>query len=165
MCITSFIFISHASHLSIPQYLIGQHLNQAKAQVYQHYLRRNRHHPQAPFLAKLLQYQTSRLPYQVRAQVCQLSHHLNPRCSHLKPLNHLVNHHLNLLVSPHFNHQSQHGHQVSPHPNHLVNLHYIRLSLRLHQVNPRLNHPVNLHCNQLLLIPQNQAQVPPLCPV
>ena len=135
MCLTSFSFISHASHLSIPQYLIGQHLNQARAQAYQHNLHRNRHHLQAPFLAKLLQYQTSRLPRQAKAQVCQLSHHLNPRYNHLKPLNHLVNHHLYLLVSPHFNHQSQHGHQVSPHPNHLVNLHYNRLSLRLQQVN------------------------------
>ena len=53
------------SHQSIPQYLIGQHLNQAKAQVYQRNLHRNRHHLQAPFLAKLqaklLQYQTSLL--------------------------------------------------------------------------------------------------------
>ena len=107
ICIASFSFISHPSHLSIHQYLIGQHLNQAKAQVYQHDLRRNRHHLQAPFLAKLLQYQTSRLPRQAKAQVCQLSHHLNPRYNHLKPLNHLVNHHLNLLVSPHFSRQSQ----------------------------------------------------------
>ena len=153
------------SHLSIPQYLIGRHLSQARAQVYQHNLHHSRHHLQAPFLAKLLQYQMSRLPCQAKAQACQLSHHLNPHCSHHKPLNHLVNPHLNLLANLHCNHQSQHGHRVSHHCNHLVNLHYIRLSLRLHQVNPRPNHPVNLHCNQLLLILRNQAQVPPLCPV
>ena len=165
MCITSFSFLSHASHLRIHQYLIGRHPSQAKAQAYQHNLHRNRHHLQAPFLAKLLQYQTSRLPCQARAQVCQLSHHLNPRYNHLKPVNHLVNPHLNLLVSLRFNHQSQQGHRVSPHLNHLLNLHYNRPSLRLHPVNPRLNHPINLHCNQHFLILQNQAQIPPLCRV
>ena len=34
-------------------------------------LHHSRHHLQAPFLAKLLQYHTSRLPCQLRAQVCQ----------------------------------------------------------------------------------------------